>query len=194
MTGVTGTDLLVSWVLDRFPEAPSAGDVHTPPVFNWDVDSPTVFSNGAISRIAGRAPVFNWDADSPTVFSNGATSRIAGRARRVCFCQVPRGRWEFGDPPAKAPKGWNRAGERRSRSLREDGAWCGHKQRQERWVMRTSCEPESVLFQFPVSQILVPQLYTRLPCCTHPAHDAPFRRDTCECFICKGSDSHHPCC
>ena len=30
------------------------------------------------------------------------------------------------------------------------------------WVMSTNFEPQSVLYQFPVSQILVPQLYTRL--------------------------------
>ena len=42
---------------------------------------------------------------------------------------------------------------------------------------RTSVELQSVLYQFPVSQILVPQLYTRLPCCTHPDHDAALQRD-----------------
>ena len=56
--------------------------------------------------------------------------------------------------------------------------------------MRTSFEPQSVLYQLPVSRILVQQLYTRLPCCTHPVHDAPFQRDTCERFMCKGSDRH----
>ena len=30
------------------------------------------------------------------------------------------------------------------------------------WVMRKSFEPQSVLYQFPVSQFLVPQLRTRL--------------------------------
>ena len=41
--------------------------------------------------------------------------------------------------------------------------------------MRTSFEPQSVLYQFPVSQIPVLQLYNRRPCCTHPDHDAPLR-------------------
>ena len=54
--------------------------------------------------------------------------------------------------------------------------------------MRTSFEPQSVLYTFPVSQILVPQLYTRLPCCTHPDDDALFQRDTCDRSMCKGSD------
>ena len=49
---------------------------------------------------------------------------------------------------------------------------------------------QSVLFQFPVSQILVLQLYTRVLCCSHPDHDTPFQRDTCERFMCKGSDRH----
>ena len=35
-----------------------------------------------------------------------------------------------------------------------------------RWIMRTSFEPQSVLYQFPVSQLPVLQLCTRLPCCT----------------------------
>ena len=55
------------------------------------------------------------------------------------------------------------------------------------WIMRTSFERKSVLYQFPVSQIPVLHLYTRRPCCTHPDHDAPFQRDTCERFMCKGS-------
>ena len=58
------------------------------------------------------------------------------------------------------------------------------------WVMRTSFERQSLLCQFPVSQIPVPQLYTRLPCCNHPDHDAPFQRDTCDRSMCKGSDRH----
>ena len=58
------------------------------------------------------------------------------------------------------------------------------------WVMRTSFETQSVFNQFPVFQIFVPQLYTRLPCCTHPAHDTPFQRDTCDRSMCKGSDRH----
>ena len=53
------------------------------------------------------------------------------------------------------------------------------------WVVITSFEPQSVLYQFPVSQILVPQLYTWRPCCILLAHDASFQRDTCECFWCK---------
>ena len=46
------------------------------------------------------------------------------------------------------------------------------------------------MYQFRVSQIFVPQLYTRLHCCTHPDHDAPCQRDTCDRFACKGSDTH----
>ena len=56
--------------------------------------------------------------------------------------------------------------------------------------MRTSFELQSVVYQFPVSQILVPQLYTTLLCCTRPDHDAPFQRDTCDHSMCKGSDMH----
>ena len=33
--------------------------------------------------------------------------------------------------------------------------------------MRTSLDPRSVLCQFPVTEILVPQLYTRRPVCSH---------------------------
>ena len=58
------------------------------------------------------------------------------------------------------------------------------------WVMRTSFAPQSLLCQFPVSQILVPQLYTTLPCCNHPDHDASFQRDPCDPSVCKGSDKH----
>ena len=57
-------------------------------------------------------------------------------------------------------------------------------------TMRTSFETQSVSCQFPVSQIPVQQLYTRLSCCTPSDHDAPFQRDTCERFMCKGSDRH----
>ena len=54
--------------------------------------------------------------------------------------------------------------------------------------MRPSFEPQSVVYQFPVSQILGPQLYTSFLCCTHFDRDAPFQRDTCDRFMCKGSD------
>ena len=59
-----------------------------------------------------------------------------------------------------------------------------------RWVTRTSFEPQSVLYQVSVPQILVPQSYTRLPCCTYPDHDPPFQRGTCDRSVCKGSDGH----
>ena len=29
-----------------------------------------------------------------------------------------------------------------------------------------------------------------VPCCTHPDHDAPLQRDTCDRSMCKGSDRH----
>ena len=45
-------------------------------------------------------------------------------------------------------------------------------------------------YQFPVLKILVPLLYTRRHCCTHPDHDAPFQRDTCDRPRCKGPDRH----
>ena len=35
------------------------------------------------------------------------------------------------------------------------------------WVMRTCFEPHSVLYPFPMSQILVAQLYTTRPCMAH---------------------------
>ena len=65
-----------------------------------------------------------------------------------------------------------------------------HARRRRIGLMRTSFEPQSVVYHFPVSQILVPQLFTRLPCCTHPYHDAPFQRDTRDRFVFKGSDRH----
>ena len=41
-----------------------------------------------------------------------------------------------------------------------------------RWVMRTSFEPQSVLHQFPVTDILAPQstVCTPISCCTCPDH------------------------
>ena len=57
-------------------------------------------------------------------------------------------------------------------------------------VMRTSFDPQSVLETFPVSQILVPDLYTRLPCCSHPDDDSLSQRDTCDRSMSKGSDGH----
>ena len=56
--------------------------------------------------------------------------------------------------------------------------------------MTTSFDPQSVLETFPVSQILVPELYTRLPCCSHPDHGALCHRDTCDRSMSKGSDGH----
>ena len=52
-----------------------------------------------------------------------------------------------------------------------------------RWIMRTSFEPQSVLYQFPVSQLPVLQLYTRLPCCTRLTMTHNFNAT-------KGSDKH----
>ena len=65
-------------------------------------------------------------------------------------------------------------------------------------VMRTSFDPQSVLETFPVPQILVPQLYTRLPCCTHPDDESLSQRDTCDRSMSKGSDGRqrlfsYPC-
>ena len=56
--------------------------------------------------------------------------------------------------------------------------------------MRTSFEPQSVLYQFPVSRNLASLLYTRLLCCTHPDCDAPYQRDTCDRSTFKGSERH----
>ena len=53
------------------------------------------------------------------------------------------------------------------------------------WVMRTSFGSQSVVCQFPVSQICSPQLYTRFSCFTHFVQDAPF-----DGSICNGSDRH----
>ena len=58
------------------------------------------------------------------------------------------------------------------------------------WVMRTSFGPQSVVCQFPVSQICCPQFYTRFSCCTHPDHDAPFQTITCDRFTFEGTDRH----
>ena len=52
-----------------------------------------------------------------------------------------------------------------------------------RWVVRTTFGPQSVLYQFPVSQLPVLQLYTRLPCCTRLTMTHNFNAT-------KGSDKH----
>ena len=39
------------------------------------------------------------------------------------------------------------------------------------WVLRTSVEPQSVLYQFPVSQIPAHSCTQDVPCCTHPARE-----------------------
>ena len=51
-------------------------------------------------------------------------------------------------------------------------SWCSHCDpndalEKRAWVMRTSVEPQSVLYQSAISRILGPMLYTRLPFCTH---------------------------
>ena len=68
-------------------------------------------------RISRTASVTGDSGTLPIVFSDGATSRIAGRARRVCLFKSSGRRGEPRDPPANALKGWSRADERRSRAV-----------------------------------------------------------------------------